>query len=607
MRAARLAGVVAVPLLLAGCAALPTSGPVEVAEGGVGTTAPAPFDFNPPGPAPGAPPEEIAAGFVNALQATPVSTRVATEYLTEDARRSWRPGNATVVYETQQVEGRGDVVEVSLDGAYALDDAGRWRGAADQATVPEAEVGAPGGPGGGASVDLRLRLVLEEGQWRVDNPPDALLVPQSHFLSRYQTYAIHFFDRTGRVLVPEVVHLPVGVQTPSALVTALLGGPARTGQLAEQSFFPAGTRLEPSVPVSRDGVAEVPLSAEVLSLRPVELDRALAQLAWTLRQVPEVKRLRVTVDGAGLELPDGGSTVSVDGWSSASPALASASTDLFGLRGAEVYQVVGEEELLAARFPVPGPEQGSLGSLGVSITGQRFAAVSDDGTEVLAVDRAAPGDDVEDPVTVLATGSAFLRPMWDLTDRVWLVDAPPQGSGQATRLLTVQGARVRDLTPVGLGEESVVAASLSRDGTRIALVLQGSGPTQRLAVARVIRDLDGRPLRVTPAAPVATGAGWTRVRAVGWRDPATVAALSSPTADTSQVLLAVVDGSSQLEGTTPSVDVLFQGGAAMATSPGGPVALVVGTRQGRLHALDGSGRWSLDAATRGLLHPSFAG
>ncbi len=586
-----------VALAVSGCAALPTSGPVQVASGAEPTESAAPFDYNPPGPKPGATPAQIAVGFLNALQATPVSTKVAAQYLTQPAATAWKPGKRTVVYTTQQMLGGEPTVVVRLSGAHELDASGRWEGRA----------GTGGSGPAGGQLELDLRMVQEDGQWRLANPPDAMVIPQTHFVSRYRQYSLYFFDRTGTVLVPEPVYLPWGVQAPTALVTGLLAGPSGPGRRVERTFVPRGTRLAVSVPVSDTGLAEVPLTGPILSAGEADLDLALAQLSWTLRQVPEVQRIQLTVDGTPVDLPSGGTTTEVSGWTSYSPAVAAASTDLFGIRDHDVRQVVGDSELLAATLPASGTGRvRSVRSLAVSMTGQRFAVVDETGARVVSAPRDASGArSAASQAGTVYLGTDLLRPMWDLRSRLWLVDRTAAGA----RVVVLKGTQQTVLDVPGLTGRAVAAAALSRDGTRLAAVLEPrtAGGTQRLVVARVVRSADGTPVRLTRAVPVSTGAPWTRVRALGWRDPVTVAALSRADAHTSQVLLASVDGSSALPALTPAVDLLFQGGVGLATSPGGPVALMVATPTGRLHALDEQGRWSYDVVEPGLRVPTFVG
>lgn len=577
--------VVVLAALLGGCAGLPEHGPVVPAAQPEPSGTAAPFDFNPPGPRPGAGRTEIVAGFLNALQATPVTTQVAAQFLSAEAADQWQPGHRTIVYATERVRRRSETVRVDLSGTNELNSRGRWVGGRQGATTTRDRT-------------MRLRLVQEEGQWRLANPPDAMVIPQSHFVARYREYSVFFFDPTASTVVPEPVFLPWGVQAPTRLVSALLQGPPRGAGAAERSYLPRDTELEVSVPVS-DGVAQVPLSRQLLDLDERELDLALAQLAWTLRQVPEVKRMQVTVDGAGLELPDGGQGSSVGGWSAYSPAGQSASTDVFGVRGDQVrQQLIGGEEIEAASLAALDASFGPPRSLGVDMSGQRFAVVSRSGTRVAVISRSAPADE---EIPQLVTTDA-LRPMWDLTGRLWVIDRTSSGA----TISVLRGGRLVSLLAPGLDGSRLAAAALSRDGTRLAAVRR-TGSGAQLVVARVVRSTSGTPLALTRAQPVATAAPMTRPRSVGWRDPTTIAVLTRPSRTTSQVVLAGCDGSPASAPLQPSVGLFFGAARAVVSSPGGPMALLLAGPQGRLHALDPQGRWDLDVVEPGLRTPTFVG
>ena len=167
---ARVVAALTCALALAGCASLPTDGPVEEGAGAAPSASAAPFDFNPPGPRPGADPDEIVSGYLEALQATPVSTRVAKEFLTPQATDAWEPDSRTIVYGGQQTSVLGSDVEVRLSDAFELDRRGRWGGRW----------------GDDGSARVRFRLTQVDGEWRIQDPPDAMVVPRTHFESRYQ-------------------------------------------------------------------------------------------------------------------------------------------------------------------------------------------------------------------------------------------------------------------------------------------------------------------------------------------------------------------------------------------------------------------------------------
>ena len=568
-----------VPLLPAGaCASLPEGGPVTVVEAADPSASAAPFDFNPPGPREGATPEQIVSGFLSALQATPVTTRVAAQYLTAEAADSWRPGRRTVVYASQSVVTGVGAVTVDLSGAYGLDAVGRWQGAVS----------------GDGELTLRLPVVREDGEWRISEPPDAMVIPQPHFEARYRQFSLYFLDSTSQVLVPEPVYLPSGVQAPTALVSGLLEGPA--APKVERSTLPPDAFLGVGVPVGEDGLAQVPLSPEILDLPVDQLEPALAQLAWTLRQVPEIERLQITVDGVPMELPGGNTSVDVDSFAAYSPVVATASSDLFGVRDDEVTQVVGSTEITAADLPETGAA--TVGSLGVSLTGRRIAVVDPAGTTVSVLDR----DDEEPELRAVHFGTDLLRPMWDLTGALWSLDRRGDGAQAVVR----RDGRSRVLPVPGSG--TVVAAALSRDGSRFAWVggARGGG-RERLWVSRVVRRPNGMPVRLTAPVEVATATPWRGVRDLVWRDPTTVAVLTRPARGISQVQLAAVDGSSEFGALRSAPGLLFDRGVSMAASPGAPMALVVASRDGRVHSLNAQGRWELDVVEPGMRHPAYVG
>ena len=188
---------------LAGCASLPTDGPVEDGRrrdpddlGGALRLQPA----RARGPAPT--PDEIVAGFLDALQATPVSTTGGRRSSSPQAAvATWRPERSTIVYGGQYHRDRGPVVDVrTCRDAFELDRRGRWLGPLGRRRR---------GPAAG------FRLARDDGEWRIAGPARrdgrpavALRVPLPRSTPCY------FFDPTGSVLVPEPVYLPRGVQAP---------------------------------------------------------------------------------------------------------------------------------------------------------------------------------------------------------------------------------------------------------------------------------------------------------------------------------------------------------------------------------------------------------
>src|SRR6185295_18338306 len=109
--------------------------------------------FNPPGPAKDGTPSAIVSGFLVAMQANPLTTSVARTFLSERARDTWKPSRGTVVYEAFTVTPTSTGAKVRLVDTRRLDARGGWQG------------GSPG-----RAETMNIRLVSEEGQWRIDNP-----------------------------------------------------------------------------------------------------------------------------------------------------------------------------------------------------------------------------------------------------------------------------------------------------------------------------------------------------------------------------------------------------------------------------------------------------
>lgn len=579
-------------LATAGCVSLPTSGSVQTDAGdqpvaqGDGA-----FEFTPSGPRPGSTPLKIVEDFLLSMQASPQSTAVARKFLTEEGRAGWFPDKATMVYGSRLVSGSRQAFAIDLEDTVQLDDRGAW-------------VGEVGGRGG---VRYSLSLVRERGEWRIDNPPDALIIPRSHFQSRYEQFFVYFFDPTGQVLVPEPTYLPRGEQAATLLVRRLLRGPDPTLGSVLRTYIPGGTENVLSVPVSADGVAEVPLSQQLLQLDSADRELALAQLAWTLRQVTGLEAMRVTVDGTPLEIPGEGSPQPVTSWREFDPAGYAASRELFGIREGQGVALSATDLELVGRF---GGDEFALREVAADLSGERAAAVSEDGTTVILVPRAAAGGDPPPPEStdvVLDSGTDVLRPAWDLSGQVWLVDHTSKGA----ELGVVREGELTLVEAPGLSGQDVQAFVVSRDGSRVVAVVPGRTGDE-LVVARVLRGEGGRVRGLTRAVrlPLAEE-GVDEIRDIAWRTPGSLAVLTGPSPESSQVTLALVDGSTSAVQSETVAEIFRRRATRVVASPTSGSATYLADEQGALYELAGDGEWvevtASTVADPGLRAPGFAG
>ena len=586
-----LAGlVVLLAVGLSGCVALPQGGAVHsqtVTDQPDGDTL---VDFTPGGPKPGSTPVPLVNNFLRAMTATPLNTFVARQFLTSASSSSWVPERGTVVYGGSTIETlSGGQVVLRLTDVVELDDRGTWLG--DRT--------------GGAGRDYTLKLVKEGGEWRISKPPNRLIIPRTHFDTEYQQYFLYFFDKSAQVLVPEPVYVPRGVQAPTLLVAALLRGPVPALAGVEGTFVPRGTKLDGiSVPVSRDNTAEVPLSDQVLDLDDNQLNLLYAQLSWTLGQIAGVERMRVTVAGTPVDLPGARVDVGVNQFSEFDPALAWASTSLFGTREQRVVTLSGDRE---SRIGGPfGTLALGLRSIAVDLPAQHVAGVTADGTRVVESDKdrssgkPATASDVR---TIFPRGADLLRPAYDLYGQLFVMDRTPAGA----RLSVVREGVAKPVDAPGLTGQPVVRFVLSRDGTRLVAQIRRDGHDS-LVVSRVERDAKGRVRGLLPAAPLPlTGFEGDQVRDLGWRTPGSLAVLSSPTAGTSQVLIVKIDGSSTPEDLSTDAELFRDEAVHLVTAPSVGAPLYIRTAAGQLFSLAANGRWTGTSIEPNLRSPTFVG
>lgn len=550
-------------MLLTGCTSLPESGPVHrVAAKDPGQEEGPPY-FQPPGPVKDSSPSQIVTDFLTAMQANPLSTSVARQFLSERARAAWQPNRGTIIYEAPTVLNGGGGVRVRLTDTRRFDARGGWVG------------GAPG------SQTLDFTLVNEDGQWRIDNPVNALVVPSSFFDRTFSRFDLYFYDQTGRTLLPDPVFIPRGEQSATNLVRGLLAGPGSALADITRSALPTGTGLDLSVVVTSGGVAEVPLSREMLRATPSELARADDQLAWTLRQVPGIQSVRITVGGSPVPLPSGGTDAPVTTGQEYDAAGVGAAF-FWGLRGGRIVDLDPDPSAAGGPFGKLGY---SIRSFAVSESPRRIAVVSGSGRSVL-VASADTNTPTGRPVRVVSGATDLLRPQYDMFGGLWLVDRTDHGA----RVLVVHGGHVRTLAVPGVTGHDVAAFSVARDGSRIAFALAGN-PAPALRVVDILRTDEGIVSGAGRSRAVSDGrSDAARIVDIGWRDPATLAVLTRPTDETSEVTFVGADGSPVDESLVqPSI---FRGAAsALVVAPDTDLPLRLITPDQRMYTLNVSGAW----------------
>ncbi len=513
---ARVVGAVVAASLLAGCVQMPTSGPVEEAEGtGVAEDVPG-ISFDPRPPQAGQATSEIVDGFFEAMTATPVSARVARQFLSREAAEEWVPEQQIITYSELGDVTAGTSVRVAMTDVNLYDARGAWQRTRAGAT-------------------LSIGLVKEDGEWRIDEVPDALVVPESWFDDWYERASLYYFDPTTEVMVPEPVFVPRGEQLASSLVRGLLTTTSADLDDVARSYFPPGTTHGLSVPIV-SGVAEVSLSGDPDAVDELTTERMLAQLVWTLRQEPRIGAVQLSIGGRTIVGPSGSPQVSLQFGSAYDPNGVPASTDLYALdRGRVVTGRMGE---LAPTLGPLGQEDPpvDLRSIGVNLAGSRVAGTTATGSELVVAPTEAPTGEV---ATVVAGAVDRAAPHWDYRDRIWVLDR----NGGRARVIQVADGVAGEVTVPGLTGRRLSELIVSRDGSRLVAVVR-RGSTDRVVAVRIRHDAAGAVVGFTrPQSLSLPTEDTARIRDVAWRSPTTVSVLRDIiTDDLAQVRTVSVDG-----------------------------------------------------------------
>jgi len=283
--------------------------------------------------------------------------------------------------------------------------------------------------------------------------------------------------------------------------------------------------------------------------------------------------------------------------------VAWASQSLFGVREGRVVAVASGEERR-----ISGP-MGSLDlgirKIAVDLPGERVAATTDDGEVIVGPRSRVPGTEphADDVQVVYDGGTDVLAPAWDLFGQLWLVDDRSSGA----RVSVVDKGSLDEIDVEGLTGADVRAFVLSRDGTRLAAVID-DGDQDRVVLSRVERLASGRVRSVTPATRIPLAQlGVTRVRDLAWRTPGSLALLTAPTADTSQVVVVKIDGSSTASESTTDAETYRGRASRLVTAPVLGAPLYIRTSTGLMFALAANGRWVGAGLEPGLRSPTFVG
>lgn len=467
-RLMRGAALVVAALLLPACAGLPTSGDVTV--GLVLGESSQDVDFLPvaSGPIAGAGPQEIVEGFLEAGITTSDNWATAREFLAPTEQRAWKPaagvsidaGTATRVYTASVADDAAEDadaadVQVRLDLVASVDESGAYAESV------------------GVSPVMFSLERMDDGEWRITQAPDGIVIDEPRFANVFEDYALQYFDSGWSRLVPDVRWFPRRQSPATSVAQALIGGsPSEWLDPAVQSAFPVDVQLAQEAVLITDQVAEVALTPPAGGLDQLTLSRMRTQLQATLRAAGvSVTQVRFTVDGRRL---DAGVVELVDPPADVGTLVVQNGT--FGrIVGDEISPIPGiTEEIVAITQPIV--------SIDVATDDSHAAAQLADGHVYLVG---------EGSLDELDARVGLIEPSLDPYGYTWTVPA-----GEPAALLARGGNVVEHAIANAWPNASAISdLRVSADGARVAAVVT-MGQQRWVVASAVVRDSAGIPIEL---------------------------------------------------------------------------------------------------------------
>ena len=532
----------ALVMALTGCASLPMAGPVRIGPDLVPTADGESVYYSPSSPAEGATQAEILSGFIAAGTGPQNDYAVAREYLSESIRSVWNP-NQEVLIQRSSPEvniSNQDTAELEVDVSAVVDADGKYQ------ITPS-----------GTSRVLEFSFVLENSEWRLSAAPDATVLIRPVFDVVFSPYSVFFVDRQKRFLVPELRWFPTTAATGTRLANALLRGASSWLKPAVVSAIPTGTRLSIDAVTVEDGVALVDLTARALVASRADRSLIKAQLEATLSQLPNVSEVAISIERSRQDIQD-----------------TSADSRTLPARILGVLSENGLESISASEEPFFQSGQdffdlNDISEIALSSQSGWVAALTDNG--VIRTRGERLGLDVE----LIDSRSAISGIGFDLQEYLWSVSRTPGSS----IIVTSASGEPSIVSAPWLAGRSIRGLALSPEGSRVALLVQGSGQAE-LLVSGVVRNASGSPIEL--AEPIQLANEQANPISVSWVDSLTIATVNIEGGSNTALL-------STIGGTSRTIPALARTRTIVAAGAGSQLYLL--TETGELFSYRGS-TWS---------------
>jgi hypothetical protein len=285
-----------------------------------------------------------------------------------------------------------------------------------------------------------------------------------------------------------------------------------------------------------NGVALVDLTARALVATRTDRSLMKSQLEATLTQLSSVSSVAISIERALQEISE--------------------ADDDAGETGARSLAIVGEEglELLASSQEsvfTPGKnffEQSEPNEIALSGQSGWIATLTDSGVFRTRGER--PGAEVEQ----IESRADIADIEFDPQEYLWSAARLPGSE----IIVTDPNLEKSNVLAPWLARLSVRAFSISPEGSKIAMLVQGSSRT-RVLVSAVVRNPSGTPIELTD--PLEVAGELSNPSSVSWIDQITIATVNSASGSTS-ALLSTIGGTSRQLPTLPGTRKIVAAGTS---------------------------------------------
>ena len=470
-------------LVLTGCASIPTQ--LDVQSGpDIAPEAQQEFAYyTPSGPSFNATSQEIVSGFLAAGTSPLNDYAVAREFLSDDFAQRWNPENQTVIRAGAPVfrQAGESLVVVELSAGARIDEQGRYEDSVELTTT-----------------NLRFRVSLQDGQWRISSAPNLTVVTPPVFSVVFNAFPVYFLDSSTDSLVPDLRWFPTKTSTPTRLVNALLAGPSAWLSSGVRSAIPDGTQLTISAVRILNRVAQVDLDSDALAAGQQDRRNLFGQLRSTLLQLPGVDDISLSVNGAFQDISPGG----------AEPNDEMSLSYVLKPTGVEPLTSIGSMPLTGTQSMVANYNPKLIA---ITDNGDQVAFTTAEGVFELS------SQSLRVEITKLSSLIDVVALEYDKSGSLWAFPSDASLPVEVYDQTTV----VRTLDSPFLGLR--LAAAIAPEGTRVVQSIQTEDAESFLDIGVVLRDANSIPLALNNGLRIQPVLG-TPI-AVSWQEPASMRVL----------------------------------------------------------------------------------